>query len=128
MLCRTTLQLYSKKNGFHCCNQLCVQDSNKSPNAISINASGDRLMMTEFGLLPRCEVWRQPLIVFESSLFAPITLAALLRLEHFGELLNEIHDEQTLVAIQPLKRVRDRGDLIVRPLRSTLQQLIYRTV
>lgn len=41
--------------------------------------------------------------------------------QHFGELLNEIHDEQALVVIQTLKCVRDHRHLVVLPLRTTLQ-------
>lgn len=50
----------------------------------------------------------------------------MLGLEHVGELLNEIHDEFPLVAIQSIERICDHRELVVRPFRSSLQQLIYR--
>ncbi len=41
--------------------------------------------------------------------------------EHVGELLNEIHDEFPLVAIQSIESIRNHSQLVVRPFRSTLQ-------
>ncbi|KGC58554.1 hypothetical protein Y024_276 [Burkholderia pseudomallei TSV44] len=48
--------------------------------------------------------------------------------QHVGELLNEIHDEFPLVAIQSIERVRNHRQLVIRSLRSALQQLVYRAI
>lgn len=54
-------------------------------------------------------------------LSAPMTLGRMLRPEHVGELLNEIHNERSLILVQAAQGIRDASQLIIEPLRSTLQ-------
>ncbi|ABN85136.1 hypothetical protein BURPS668_2143 [Burkholderia pseudomallei 668] len=48
--------------------------------------------------------------------------------KQIGKLLHELHNKCSFVGIESAQRIRDRRQLIVCPLRPTLQKLIYRTI
>lgn len=80
-----------------------------------------------YSLLPSCPV-QAGIVLRLVSLLAPLFLGRMLGLEHVSELTHEIHNEFPLVTIQSIERIRDHRQLVVRPFRSALQQLIYGAV
>lgn len=66
--------------------------------------------------------------IHSSQLFARLTARSPLRPKQIGKLLHELHNKCSFVGIKSVQRICDGRQLIVRPLRPSLQKLIYRTI